>query len=477
MSSEVNEAARTPTWPMLVGVAASWFVLDNLTPWLPRGSMPRFGLVVLAVSLMFIAVMVSGAVVRAIYAKVYPGTRRVATPVVRAACIAALWVPAWVLFVETWSLLMIAAGAICFACLGVFLKRCEMEALPDDHVSPPHQPGTPFLFEAKPIARMLLPSFVLVLLLDAVIGLAAARWFVAASVLAAAFAGVLGWRAVMRSRPGMGLQEILPGRQQGAIVAAAFVFTVMALLPYLRVSPLAGFNGVIGKEPKKDSAAANSSSSNEGYVGVILLPLSEQQKKIVAPVKREFVPHWGVKIAKPLEIPFDGQYWYFKWPDKKPRPSARMVRGSSTKTQVSSSDRYPLLMEAHQKLPEAMDLGCCSAMSLVVENADQLSGAISLELWVKKLPEPKPVVKLKGDFLPPGQAPHYLGTLVVPSSDLPIGQRPNASGKPMEETLRFPIPAAMDGLLFDEITVVVKTAPERARMGAKIAIRRFVLEP
>ena len=47
------------------------------------------------------------------------------------------------------------------------------------------------------------------------------------------------------------------------------------------------------------AAAANSSASNEGYVGVILLPLSEQQKKIVAPVKREFVPHWGVKIAKP----------------------------------------------------------------------------------------------------------------------------------------------------------------------------------
>jgi hypothetical protein len=35
----------------------------------------------------------------------------------------------------------------------------------------------------------------------------------------------------------------------------------------------------------------------------------------------------------------------------------------------------------------------------------------------------------------------------------------------------------MSGTVFDEISVVVKTAPERARMGAKVAIKKFVLEP
>jgi hypothetical protein len=74
-------------------------------------------------------------------------------------------------------------------------------------------------------------------------------------------------------------------------------------------------------------------------------------------------------------------------------------------------------------------------------------------------------------------APHYLGTVAIPSSELAIGMRPNVSGKMAEERLRFPIPAAMDGTMFDEITVVVRPAPERAKAGAQIAIKKFVLEP
>jgi hypothetical protein len=67
--------------------------------------------------------------------------------------------------------------------------------------------------------------------------------------------------------------------------------------------------------------------------------------------------------------------------------------------------------------------------------------------------------------------------MVIPSSELPVAQRPNASGKALEETVRFPIPAAMDGVQFDEIMVVMRTAPERGRMGAKVALKKFVLEP
>jgi hypothetical protein len=114
-------------------------------------------------------------------------------------------------------------------------------------------------------------------------------------------------------------------------------------------------------------------------------------------------------------------------------------------------------------------------MDLVVENADQLSGAISLELWVKKLPSPQ--TKERVNVVAPEAAPHYLGTVTIPSSELPMGQRPNASGKVEEEKLSFPIPAAMDGTLFDEITVVMRTAPERAQAGAKVAVKKFVLVP
>ena len=193
-------------------------------------------------------------------------------------------------------------------------------------------------------------------------------------------------------------------------------------------------------------------------------------------MRREFIPRFGVKIAEPLEIPFDGQYWYFKWPDRRPRPSAHVVRASAAKVQIRSSDRYPLLMEAHQKLGKQLDLGCCSAMNLVVENADKLEGAISLELWVKKLPLARTVPKpgLKPDPEPP---PHYLGTAVIPSSELPIAARPNASGKVAGGDAAVSHSGSDGRHEFDEITVVVRPAPMRAKMGAKIALKKFVLEP
>jgi len=471
---------KLPVWPMIPGVIASALVLNFVCSWLRLGSAPHIGLLLLAASLMFIAVMVSGSVVRAIYTRMYPGMRRVSTPVIRAACITALWIPAWILFVETWSLLMLVAGAICMACLGVFLKQCDIESAAEQATVDARQPGTPFLFEGKSLMRVLLPSLVLALLFNAVIALSAAHWFATASVAAGIFAGVLGWRAVARSSPAIAARQILSNGRQAVLATAAFAFTLIALLPFLRVSPMqTGLQGLFAHKstPKISAATKNLPDSSDGYPGIILLPLTEQQKKIIAPVKREFVPHFGVKIAEPLEIPFDGQYWFFKWPDKRPRPTAHMVRANAAKVQIRSSDRYPLLMEAHQKLAQQLDLGCCSAMDLVVENADQLEGAISLELWVKKLPDAKAVSKQRVNAVAAEQTPHYLGTVAIPSSLLPIAARPNASGKVEEEKLRFPIPAAMDGVQFDEITVVVHPAPERAKMGAKVAIRKFVLEP
>jgi hypothetical protein len=261
----------------------------------------------------------------------------------------------------------------------------------------------------------------------------------------------------------------MPGSRQALIVSTAFVFTVIALLPYLKVSFFHGGLPALARakdtdeaQPTKDQLA----SASDGYSGIILLSPSEERERIIAPVKHEVVPNFSHKFMEPVEIPFDGAYWYFKAPDKAPRPTARVVRGSSTKTTIRSSDRYPLLMEAHQKLTNPIDLGCCSAIQMVVQNADRREGAIALELWVRKDSTPRPVV-------------HYLGTMAIPSSERRIATSSYAASPPLpsEEKLIFPIPSAMDGIEFDEITVVVRLAPARARTGAQIAIRKFVLEP
>jgi hypothetical protein len=451
---------------MIAGVVAAGFVLEFVCSSLRRGTLPRIGLMVIAVSLLFTSVMVCGFVVRSICARVVPGGRRVVTPVVRAARLTALWIPAWVLYVETWSPLMLAAGCVCLASLGFFLKRCEVDSAAPATESEPSSHCVVFQFEPGAFRRMVLPSFLLALLVEAAIILVVARWFMAASIVSAACAAVLGWRATSKARAGAEQQASVSGSRQTAMAAAALVFTMIALLPYLKAPPLLdGFGGLLqGKHaPKKNDGArkAEGGNSDEGYTGIILLSLADEHKRIAAPVKRELVPNFGVRIARELEIPFDGAYWYFKYPDKAPRPSAKVVRGDAVKVTVRSTDRYPLLMEAHQRLDEPIDLGCCSAMNLVVRNADRREGAIVLELWVRK----------RGT---PATALHYLGTETVPSSEWPLAMR--GTDLP-EESLRFPIPPAMDGIEFDEITVVMRGAASRATVGAQVGLRKFVLEP
>jgi hypothetical protein len=482
MSPGVSGVARVPVWPMIPGIVAAAFALDFLCSWLRRGTLPRFGAVLLAASLLVVAVMVCGFVVRTIYARV-PGSRRSATPVVRAACLAALWIPAWVLFIETWSLLMLLAGCVCLAILGIFLKRCDVETAPEDAMAEPeHRVG--FQFEASAFWRMIVPSFLLAVLIEAAVAMVGARWLTLASMMAGVSAAVLGWRATQRARvygaPDMGVGSMISRPRQIWMTAAAFVFTLIALLPYLKVSPFPGgpFRGLRGKPtPLAAGAVPNAQAENsEGYVGIILLPWSDEHKKISLPVKREMVPTFSTRLAEPMEIPFDGQYWFFKAPDKQPRPTAKVVKGSTLKTTIRSSDRYPLLMEAHQKLDTPMDLGCCSAMELVVQNGDRREGAIALELWVRKRPDAGSP-KTRVNAVAAAQAPHYLGTAVIPSSEQSPSLRGPATTNPPEEKLRFPVPAAMDGVMFDEITVVVHTAPAGATTGAQVAIRKFVLEP
>jgi hypothetical protein len=457
--------ARSSVWPMIAGLVAAGLALEFVCLWLQPGTLPRSGLIVLAVLLLFTSVMVCGLVVRWICRKGAPDRGSVATPVMRAACLTALWIPAWVLSVETWSPLMLVAACACLASLGIFLKRCEVDVAAPGPETQPGLTGVLFQFEPGAFRRMILPSFLVALLVEAAIILVVASWFTMASLVAGASVAVLGWRATSKAKAGTEQQAAVSDSRQGSLVVAALIFTMIALLPYLKLPLVGGLGALLRtKNALKNSDGAQKpegGNSDEGYTGIILLSLTDEHKRIVAPVKRELIPNFGVRIAQELEIPFNGAYWYFKYPDKAPRPSAKVVRGDAAKVTVHSTDRFPLLMEAHQRLDDPIDLGCCSAMNLVVRNADRREGAIVLELWVRK----------RGT---PATALHYLGTETVPSSEQPLATR--AMDAP-EESLRFPIPPSMNGIEFDEITVVMRAAPSRATVGAQVGLRKFVLEP
>ena len=64
--------------------------------------------------------------------------------------------------------------------------------------------------------------------------------------------------------------------------------------------------------------------------------------------------------------------------------------------------------------------------------------------------------------------------MAIPSSEMKGGE---VTGAVTNETLEYSIPATMRMERFDEITVGVRTDPMRAREGAQIGIRQFVLYP
>jgi hypothetical protein len=167
------------------------------------------------------------------------------------------------------------------------------------------------------------------------------------------------------------------------------------------------------------------------------------------------------RAAKPLVIPFDGPYWYFKAPSRRPGPRAHVAHGKPTDVTIRSSDWAPLLMEAHQNLGSSIDLSCCSAIDVAITNADTRPGKIAIGLVLTDSNSPvKPSQSLAEQ------------TIVSSEADLiPINR------SPVKEVLRFPISRLGPLRRFNEITLVFLPAKERSRGGAKVSIQNFTLIP
>jgi hypothetical protein len=196
------------------------------------------------------------------------------------------------------------------------------------------------------------------------------------------------------------------------------------------------------------------------YSGVILTLPAKPHPRIEPPTPSDQI-NLSTALPKPVIIPFDGAYWYFKQPDTRPKADARIQQGDPIKANVRSTDRRPLSMEAHQMLPTPISVDCCHAMRIDLLNGDDRPGLIRVELLLKDTS-----VKHGASLL--------LGSVPIPSSQL---QHIPLNRSPVPESLRFQMPATAHGRRFDEITVVIKPASDRALAGSKIAIQNFVLIP
>jgi hypothetical protein len=247
------------------------------------------------------------------------------------------------------------------------------------------------------------------------------------------------------------------------LCALAFVLTVLVLIPPVSAGARGAFGP--GNKPTHQPTFAHGPSaiSPNDYVGVVLWP-PPIKKQPLPPVPR---PHsFSTRDpAKPLIIPFDGQYWYFKAPSIRPGPHAHIAHGKSTEVNVRSSDLAPLLMEAYQNLSSSIDLSCCGEIDVAITNADTRPGKISLGIVLTDSNSSEKTTR-NFQFLNLGERP------IVSSESAQISMnRP-----PVDEVLHFLIPKS-SMRQFNEVTIVFLPAKERARAGAKVSIQSFTLIP
>jgi hypothetical protein len=253
------------------------------------------------------------------------------------------------------------------------------------------------------------------------------------------------------------------GKRPSILLCALAIFlTVLTLIPWIggrHFGPTPRSSG--SPKPVVDARQpVESGRPGSDYVGIVLWPPPEKKKKILLPPPP--VQSLAARgAAKPVVIPFDGPYWYFKAPSTKPGPHAHVARGKPTDVNIHSADWAPLLMEAHQNLGSSIDLGCCSEIDVTVTNADIRPGKIALGV-------------LLTDSTSIGRQFRALGERTLVSSEaaqIPLN-RP-----PVDETLRFPIARLAPMRRFNEITIIFLPAKERARGGAKVSIQSFTLIP
>jgi len=222
-------------------------------------------------------------------------------------------------------------------------------------------------------------------------------------------------------------------------------------------------HGTVGGTSKSETDRVRNEPAlaTGGFPGVILWPELRPMATLIAPLPAAGYSGIVAPIAKPLSIPFSGEYWMYRWPYARPPRSSHFQRGSPAELSFKTTDRQPIQMEAYHRLYQTIDLECCRKIQVAIWNADRYPGTVSLELVLV-------------NTTLPGTPSQSLGTALV-ASVFPSAQ--NAAAPPIPETLEFLIPANSTVREFDEFKIIFLRDRRRMDKSAKIAIDRFILVP
>jgi hypothetical protein len=213
------------------------------------------------------------------------------------------------------------------------------------------------------------------------------------------------------------------------------------------------------KDPKPTYAGGGAAIvADKTFPGVILFPEPKEHVTLVPPLPSMRQNVFAPGQHDPLDIPFFGSYWLFKYPETRLPKTAITMRGDPDSKTFRSTDLTPMRMEAHQNLGTFFNLDCCRAVEIVVRNADRYPGSVEVELTLVNTEE------------------HGVQTLgSVPVTSTPRW-RPGGREVP-SETLTFPIPDSPAIQRFDEFSIRFLLGHLRSDHSAGIAVERFVLMP
>jgi hypothetical protein len=377
--------------------------------------------------------------------------------------VAFLWPPAIILFYRENSAWLIAAMALSTGITANCL-RTDIFSSPPFPLTPESERSSrdtvTFVEVQPPGFRPWLPLSASICVQAALLAWLAGDLLLAGSLFAAC-CSMLVWR--WARKPAKSIQSNRSKVLRLVLTAfLAILITSTALLSSLERGAFAGGLAAypaLGRPGRlgKDTVTAAQDTS---YPGIILWTVPPSKKKIAAPPPKQDLLGIG-RITKPLTIPFDGVYWYFKKPATQPHRDAHIVHGTPTAVDIHSLDWHPLLMEAHQRLGTSIPLSCCAELQVAIKNADNRPGQIALGVILT-------------DSTSPEKAILSLATKVVVSSE---PGHFSLNRRPVDEILRFTFPAHSRFRQFNEITVLYLPARERSLGGAQIAIQQFVLIP
>jgi hypothetical protein len=381
--------------------------------------------------------------------------------------LSAAWMPLLALLAREDSIWMATVPPLIVASTTVFLRRWRSSR--GDQADISHgliATSSLFHFDESPsFLRMVLPAVAAAIAFEAGFGLLIIGHELWAGLLFAGCTVFLIWKFPLKQQWSELRQEQLPSmRKVVRNLLPVMLCTAIALLPFLRSGGSGMFaflraNRALSASPAPTLPSIRRSSGGF-YSGVILYLPPKPQKEITAPAPVSAEHQNGLR-TKPIIIPFDGVYWFFEPPHDRPESDARVVREDPLRANVRSTDRLPLLMEAHQILANSVKMDCCRAFRVQLLNGDHRLGTTRLEVKLRETRQKKPSAL-------------SLGEVVLSSGGAALK---GGNGHASEETLNFPIPARVQMKQFDEITLIFKPSEEREFVGARVSIEQFVLIP